>query len=85
MASPVGPAFADHIATLIRKNATPYAAFVDAACAPLDADYTSGTLDAAMQVLREHPEVAKSDIYTCAILGDEAGVRRFLALSPEAR
>jgi ankyrin repeat protein len=79
---PSWPAFADHIAALIRKNATPYAAFVDAACAPLDADYTSGTLDAAMQVLREHPEVAKSDIYTCAILGDEAGVRRFLALSP---
>jgi ankyrin repeat protein len=79
---PSWPAFVEHIAALLRKLATPYAAFVDAACAPLDADYTTGTLDAAVALLKQHPEIAQSDIYTCAILGDEAGVRRFLASNP---
>jgi ankyrin repeat protein len=75
------PSFAEHIAALLRESLTPYAAFIDAACAPLDADYTTGTLDVAEALLQEHPQVAKSDIHTCAILGDEAGVRHFLALS----
>src|SRR4030095_11112783 len=31
-------------------------------------------------ILADHPEVASSNIYTAAILGDDAAVRRFLAL-----
>lgn len=41
-----------------------------------------GTLDDAEEVLARHPEVAGQDIHTAAILGDEAAVRRFLALDP---
>jgi ankyrin repeat protein len=76
------PAFAEHIAAELRKLSTPYAAFIEAASPPLDADYTTGTLDAAEALLKEHPELAHSDIYTCAILGDEPGVRRFLVRNP---
>jgi ankyrin repeat protein len=60
----------------------PRAAFIEAACAPLDAWHASGTLERANAVLAAHPEVAKSDIHTAAILGDANGVRGFLALDP---
>jgi ankyrin repeat protein len=41
-----------------------------------------GTLERAEAIRREHPEVAGSDVHTAAILGDDAGVRRFLARDP---
>ena len=58
----------------------PRAAFIVAACAPLDSGHTSGTLERAQEILAAHPKVASSDIHTAAILGDDGAVRRFLAL-----
>lgn len=46
----------------------------------IDAIVWHGSLDEAEAILAAHPEVASSDIHTAAILGDDAGVRRFLAL-----
>src|SRR5207248_5334147 len=53
----------------------PRAAFIDAAL-------WHGALDRARSILAAHPEIASSDIHTAAILGDDAAVRRFLALDP---
>jgi ankyrin repeat protein len=58
----------------------PLAAFLVAACAALDGGHASGTLDGAEAILATHPEVAASSIYAAAVLGDGAGVRRFLSL-----
>jgi len=59
------------------------AAFIRAACVPVDGSWhASGTLDEAQAILAAHPEVSWSSIYAAAILGEEAGVRRFLALDP---
>src|SRR5258706_5347208 len=54
------------------------AAFIDAACAPLDAGHASGTLERAEAILAAHPQIATHDIHAAAILGDDASVRRFL-------
>jgi ankyrin repeat protein len=48
----------------------------------IDASVWHGPLEPAEAILAAHPEVAGSNIHTAAILGDEAGVRRFLALDP---
>jgi ankyrin repeat protein len=58
----------------------PLAAFIEAACVPLDSGHASGTLERAEAILAEHPEVASSNIHTAAILGDDAAVRQLLAL-----
>src|SRR5207253_10699536 len=42
--------------------------------------HASGTLDRAEAILAAHPGVATSVIHTAAILGDDATVRRFLAV-----
>jgi len=60
----------------------PRAAFIEAACVPRHSAHTSGTLELAESILAAHPGVASSDIHATAILGDDAGVRRFLALDP---
>lgn len=62
------------------KTGDPLAAFIEAACVPLDTGHRFGTLDRAEAILAAHPEVASSDIHAAAILGDDAAVRRFLAL-----
>src|SRR5216110_1181006 len=54
----------------------PRAAFIDSAV-------WHGTLERAVAILAEHPEIASSDIHSAAILGDDAAVRRFLELEPE--
>ncbi len=54
----------------------PRAAFIDAAI-------WHGTLERAEGILVAHPELASSDIHIAAILGDDAAVRRFLALDPK--
>ncbi|MBI3111628.1 MAG: ankyrin repeat domain-containing protein [Ignavibacteriales bacterium] len=51
----------------------PRVAFIEAAT-------WHGTLERAEAILAAHPELAGSDIHTAAILGDDAGVRRFLTL-----
>jgi ankyrin repeat protein len=55
------------------------AAFIKAACVPVDGWHASGTLDQAQSILAAHPDIAAADIHTAAILGDDAAVRRFLA------
>jgi hypothetical protein len=56
-------------------------AFIRAACVPVDGSWhASGTLDEARSILAAHPQVRGSSIHVAAILGDDAGVRRFLAL-----
>ena len=58
--------------------ADPVTEFIKAACVPRDSSHASGTLERANAILAEHPEVARSDIHTAAILGDDVAVRRFL-------
>jgi ankyrin repeat protein len=54
------------------------AAFIEAACVPLYSGHASGTLEHAEAILAAYPEIAGNNIHTAAILGDDAGVRRFL-------
>jgi ankyrin repeat protein len=58
--------------------------FIEAACVPFTGGHASGTLDRAREILAAHPEVAETDIYAAAILGDEAAVRRFVELDRAA-
>lgn len=51
--------------------------FIVAASAPRSA-HPTGTLDDAEAILASHPEVAANNIYTVAILGDHAGVKRLI-------
>ena len=60
------------------------AAFIEAACVPRDGGHASGTLAEARAIRATQPGVASQCIHTAAILGDDAGVRRFLALDPAA-
>jgi len=62
------------------SESDPLTAFIDAACVPLDSGHASGTLERAEVILASHPEVARSNIHTAAILGDDAAVRRFLEI-----
>jgi ankyrin repeat protein len=52
--------------------------FTVAASAPRSA-HPTGTLDDADAILAAHPEIATSDIYAAAILGDPDGLQRLLA------
>src|SRR3989442_6824918 len=79
------PKFAKHVEALARERTVtsldnPRVAFIEAACVPRDSGHASGTLELAEAIVAAHPGVASSDIHTAAILGDEGGVRRFLAL-----
>jgi ankyrin repeat protein len=57
--------------------------FIRAACVPTDDSWhASGTLEEAQTILAAHPQVRGSSIHVAAILADDAGVRRFLALDP---
>jgi len=81
------PKFAKHIEALPRERSVgsvenPRAAFIEAACVPRDSGHASGTLERAEAILAAHPGAASSDIHAAAILGDDAGVRRFLSLDP---
>ena len=72
------PKFAKHIQTLARANSAmsldnPAAAFIEAAI-------WHGTLERAEEILAAYPEIAQSSIHAAAILGDDASVRRFIAL-----
>ncbi|HEU0141306.1 MAG TPA: ankyrin repeat domain-containing protein [Bryobacteraceae bacterium] len=61
-----------------QPNLDPVAAFIEAACVPLDG-HNSGTLDEAGMILARYPNVAEASIYTAAILADEANIRAYLA------
>ena len=60
----------------------PIAAFVEAACVPLNASRCSGTLDRAEAIGAVHSHIANTSIHAAAILGDDGTVRRWLALDP---
>jgi hypothetical protein len=62
--------------------ADPLQEFIEVACVPLDSGHTSGTLERAESILRTHPAIASSNIYTAAILGDDAAVRQFINDDP---
>jgi ankyrin repeat protein len=74
------PKFSRRIEELSRdRTIDPMWAFLEAACVPVNDWHGSGTLDIAQSMLAERPELATSSIYTAAVLGDDAGVRRYLA------
>jgi ankyrin repeat protein len=56
----------------------PVGEFLVAACVPREGWHASGTLERAEAILRAHPEVAKANVYTAAVLGDARGVRRWV-------
>ena len=62
----------------------PCAAFVEAACVPLDGWHGEGTLEDADAILAAHPELASRSIHAAAILGDDAAVAAALAKEPGA-
>jgi len=83
------PKFAHHIETvrLIESLDTlpdPVSAFIEMASVPLHIWHVAGTLDHAELVLSRYPHVATANIYTAAILADEAAVRSFLAHDPSS-
>jgi hypothetical protein len=57
-------------------------AFLEAACVPRHG-HSSGTLEEAEMILARHPQVTASNIYTAAVVADEATVRAFLARDPD--
>ena len=56
----------------------PLAAFIEAACAPLDDSHASGTVTRADAILAANPALAQTSIHAAAILGDDFAVRRFV-------
>jgi ankyrin repeat protein len=55
---------------------------IDARATFVEASIWHGSLDESAALLAAHPEIAGSDIFIAAILGDDATVRRFLQLDP---
>jgi len=79
------PKFAKHIEEQAAANFAaavddPLTAFMVAACVPRDDWHAAGTLERAEAILAAHPGVAVANIHTAAILGNAAGVRRFLVV-----
>jgi ankyrin repeat protein len=77
------PKFSKHIETLhlidsVASLADPVSAFIEVACVPRHCWHGSGTLEHAELILAQYPQVARANIHTAAILGDEAAVRDFL-------
>ncbi|MBI4503575.1 MAG: ankyrin repeat domain-containing protein [Gemmatimonadetes bacterium] len=64
------------------EGQTPLAAFVEAACVPLDRGHAAGTLEQAESIRSAHPEIVTATIPVAAILGDDITLGRFLALDP---
>ena len=62
----------------------PVAAFIEAACVPIDSGHASGTLERAQSILAEHPDIASRSIHAAAILADDEAVGRFLERDPAA-
>src|SRR5277367_3489524 len=81
------PKFAQRVeaqaaASFVASVDDPVAAFLMAASVPRDDWHASGTLEQAEAILAAHPHVASANVYTAAVLGDAATVRRFLAADP---
>ena len=81
------PKFAHHIEMLhliesVANLADPVATFLEVATIPRHTGHGSGSLDHAEMILARYPQVAGSNIYTAAVLADEAAVRGFLVSDP---
>jgi len=68
-------------------TADPYREFIVAAVvpragSPFGSSHAAGRIAPAERILSAHPDLASRDIFTAAILGDEAAVRGFLATDP---
>ncbi|HEV8316093.1 MAG TPA: ankyrin repeat domain-containing protein [Vicinamibacterales bacterium] len=50
----------------------------------IEASVWHGTLEASTAILAAHPEVADANIHVAAVLGDNEGVRRFIAADPSS-
>ncbi len=62
----------------------PVAVFIEVACVPRQSYHGSGTLEHAERMLARFPQVATANVFTAAILADDAAVRAFLARDPKA-
>ncbi len=62
----------------------PVTTFIEVACVPRQSDHGSGRLEHAERILARFPQVATANIFTAAILADDAAVRGFLASDPKA-
>jgi ankyrin repeat protein len=81
------PKFKSQIETLNFKRKTllandPSAVFLEAACLPMGDWHAAGTLETAQALLAQRPEIARSNIYVAAALGDALSVRRLLDANP---
>jgi len=66
--------------TIANSGADPLAEFIDAACIPLGALHSSGTLERAEAIRLAHPGLADASVHAAAVLGDAEAVERFLLL-----
>lgn len=66
------------IARAVDEVGDPVDAFLRAALAPRATWHASGTLDEAEAIRARYPEVERANIYTAAVLGDDAAVRAAL-------
>jgi hypothetical protein len=83
------PKFAQQVDAFAAANfaasvTNPVDAFLVAATVPREGWHGSGTLDQADAIFAAHPEIARENIYTAAVLGDSAEVRRFLAANADS-
>jgi Ankyrin repeats (3 copies) len=83
------PKFARHIETLqlilsVASLTDPVTAFIEVACVPRHSGHGSGTLEHAELILARYPQVATANVFTAAILADEAAVLGFLARDRKA-
>ncbi|MGB9031791.1 MAG: ankyrin repeat domain-containing protein, partial [Acidobacteriaceae bacterium] len=81
---PAWPQFAAHLETLriirsVENLPDPVNTFIEVAVVPRHGWHASGTLEHAELILARYPHLATANIYTAAILADEATVRKFLA------
>ncbi|MFL6417168.1 MAG: hypothetical protein ACJ74Y_16015, partial [Bryobacteraceae bacterium] len=78
------PKFAEYIRmlTLVESVSTlsdPVSAFLEVACVPRHSSHASGALDHAQLILDRYPDVARTNIFTAAVLADVELARRFVA------
>jgi ankyrin repeat protein len=62
----------------------PVSTFIEVACVPRNAYHGSGRLEHAERILARFPQVGTANVFTAAILANDAAVRAFLATDPQA-
>lgn len=64
-------------------SADPVTEFLIAALVPRQGSHADGTIVRAEEIRAAHPEVEAANLYTAAVLGNAAAVRRYLADDPD--